>query len=50
MCEMNFNFFAKSEMSFRTNMCFRITGHRGLCSNPCNWYGRYWMPTMVGDP
>ncbi len=27
-----------------------ITGHRGVCCNPCNWDGRYWMPTMVGDP
>jgi hypothetical protein len=18
--------------------------------NPCNWDGRYWMPTMVGNP
>ncbi len=26
------------------------TGHRGVCCNPCNWDGRYWMPTMVGDP
>ncbi len=26
------------------------TGHRGMCCNPCNWDGRYWMPTMVGDP
>jgi hypothetical protein len=28
----------------------QITGHRGVCCNPCNWDGRYWMPTMVGDP
>ncbi len=28
----------------------KITGHRGVCCNPCNWDGRYWMPTMVGDP
>ncbi len=20
------------------------TGHRGVCCNPCNWDGRYWMP------
>ena len=26
------------------------TGHRGVCCNPCNWDGRYWMPTMVGNP
>jgi hypothetical protein len=26
------------------------TVHRGVCCNPCNWDGRYWMPTMVGDP
>ncbi len=22
----------------------------GVCCNPCNWDGRNWMPTMVGDP
>ncbi len=26
------------------------TGHRGVCCNPCNWDGRNWMPTVVGDP
>ncbi len=25
------------------------TGHHGLCCNPCNWDGRYWMPMMVGN-
>jgi hypothetical protein len=21
-----------------------------VCCNPCNWDGRYWMPTMAGNP
>ncbi len=40
-----------SDYNTGTNTTVGIkTGHRGMCCNPCNWDGRYWMPTMVGDP
>jgi hypothetical protein len=28
----------------------RTGNYNGVCCNPCNWDGIYWMPTMVDNP
>ncbi len=49
MLILTFDFLCSREFA-EVDKIWSLTGHRGVCCNPCNWDSRYWMPTLVGDP